>query len=36
LEVHKVEDVDKRELISELKRLAEELGHVPGRNKMRD
>jgi hypothetical protein len=36
LEVHQARDVDSRDLISELKRLAEELGHVPRRDEMRD
>lgn len=36
LGVHHVWDMDKDELISELKSLAEELGHVPRRGEMRD
>jgi hypothetical protein len=36
LEVHQARDVDNCVLISELKRLAEELGHVPQRDEMRD
>jgi hypothetical protein len=34
LEVHQIRDVDKSELISELRRLAEELGHVPRNDEM--
>jgi len=36
LEVHQTWDVDKSELISELKRLAEELGHVPRSDEMQE
>jgi len=36
LEVHQARDVDNRDLISELKQLAEELGHVPRQHEMRD
>ena len=36
LEVHQTWDVDKSELISELKRLAEDLGHVPRSDEMQE